>query len=108
MEPTEMNSPSRDALGRALLGNRKVIVRMRKAEVHGYLVSLSETRAKVLWVCGTGRIQRRDVPLAQLVLPHKENPWLGIEVSLADLVEATARRRVRAHPPRGHTRPITP
>ncbi|KHL00956.1 hypothetical protein LK10_18350 [Sinomonas humi] len=100
-----------------MAGSRKVIVRKGKAEVHGYLVAVGETRAKVLWVCGTGRTQRRDVPLAELVIPNRGNPWLGIEISLSDLVAAGERRRSRApragprprsSPPRTSHRPLTP
>ncbi|WP_212745909.1 hypothetical protein [Sinomonas susongensis] len=97
MEPTDANGASREDLAIAMAGNRKVIVRKGKAEVHGYLVSVGEARAKVLWVCGTGRTQRRDVPLSELVLPSSQNPWQGIEISVADLVAATERRRSRSY-----------
>lgn len=93
VEPTHAPGPSREELVLAMAGNRKVIARKGKAEVHGYLVAVSEARAKVLWVCGTGRTQRREVPLAELVLPSAQNPWQGIEISVADLVTATERRR---------------
>jgi hypothetical protein len=125
VEPTVENGPSPEEIARALAGNHKVIVRKGKAEVHGYLVAAGETRAKVLWVCGTGRTQRRDVPLAELVIPSRENPWQGIEISLSDLVAATERRRSRVQragprssparsspdrssPPRTSHRPLTP
>ena len=101
--PTDANGPSPDELALAMAGNRKVIVRKGKAEVHGYLVALHEARAKVLWVCGTGRTQRRDVPLAELVLPSAQNPWQGIEISVPDLVAATARRRSRVYRPQPPT-----
>lgn len=71
-------SPTR--LLRALAGDRKVIVRRPKAEMHGYLVEAGDRSAKVLWSTGSGRQRTKVVTLEQLRLPDPSTPWEGVEI----------------------------
>lgn len=95
--------PGSRGLALALAGDRRVIVRIPKAEIHGYLVAITHDRARVLWSSSTGKIRQREFPLEGVALPSDAHPWHGTPVATHRIpVPPQPRRRAEHHQPVHH------
>lgn len=58
----------------------RVIALTQHGEVHGYLLSTGEDRARVVWGTPSGRVRHCLVHPSELLGPSDDRPWEGVEI----------------------------